>query len=503
MNDKKDNKRLHWRGLLFFLVGLFLLTGCQDKQNNEATTHTLPKIESKYDTETIAAFTSRVNQGDATRYENLVIPDSPILTQPDNLPQSLFYDSGIHIAYPSDGVRGLYITAENVADEAHFDQLIDFINKTDLNAVVLDFKDDHGNIISVNDSDNEDIQTNTLGNIDYKKTLKKLEENNIYPIARIVTFKDNVMSDLHPELSFHDSKHEGVWADPNGSQFINPFLFQTWDYNTQVAIEAAKMGFKEIQFDYIRFPEGFNEFADELDYDYGDYANYLNDNKEDEGAERVYAINDFLTYAREKLIPYGVDVSADIFGYTAVANDAADVRGIGQDFTGMAERVDVISSMIYPSHWGPVFFGIISPDLYPYDVVDAYMTHEHKILSKLHNKVTSRPWLQDFTLDTLPVGTYKVYGVNEVQDQINALKKHGIHEFLLWNASGIYTEGVKYLTNSDQPVEGPDQYNTNSERDLFGPTAPSEETNPNSIEGQNPQIAPIQQYDPITGVPLN
>lgn len=436
------------KAFVLLLISVFVLTSCQQTntaEQEEPQYFTLPEVTPKYDSETISEFNNRVATNDTNRYEGLVIPNRPLLTQPDQLPSTLFYDSGVTIPYPEDGVKGVYLTAENVADEEYFNYIIDYINQTELNAVVIDFKDDWGNVIPPIETDNEDVQKNVLGSVDYSEALRVLEENEIYPIARITTFKDNLLAEARPDLSFMDTTTGETWSDGNGSKFINPFSQEAWDYVLTIAEEAAKLGFKDIQFDYIRFPEGFETFHTQLDYEIGDYSVFESDIPEEQGYERVAAINDFLTYADNRLTPYGVEISADIFGYTAVAGDAPDVRGIGQNFAQMAERVDVVSSMIYPSHWSEGFFGFDFPDYYPYEFTDAYINEELYVLDTVQNNVVSRPWLQDFTM-------YMQYGPNEVQGQINALAENGIHEFLLWNASGEYTQGVDYAPDVDSTI---------------------------------------------------
>lgn len=430
-------------------VSTVLLVACnqETKETNEPTSqyYVLPEVTAQYDDAALQEFNSRRNQGQTNRYESLVIPNQMLLTRPDNLPSSLFYDSGIEIAYPEDGVKGIYLTAENVASTEDFDYLVDLINRTDLNAMVIDFKDDYGNIISVNESDNPIVQANTSEYLDLRETLKILEENNIYPIARIVTFKDYLYATDYPEHSFHDAVTGEIWEDGNGARFINPFSQEVWDYTIDVAIEAAKMGFKDIQFDYVRFPEGFETFEETLDYNIGRFSTYVSEDPEHYGEERVTAITQFLAYAKEQLAPYGVNISADVFGYTAVAGNSPDVRGIGQNFSQMAEEVDAISSMIYPSHWGTEFFGILYPDLHPFETIDEYMFSEELALQNVQNDVITRPWLQDFTdYYSNPDGAWQEYGPYEVQEQIDALLKHDVHEFLLWNAAGIYNEGVDY-----------------------------------------------------------
>ena len=348
------------------------------------------------------------------------------------LPKKFFYDSGVEIAYPADGVKGIYVTAYSVGYEEKFTKLVDYVDSNDLNAMVIDIKDDMGVVTADFNSKDSHIQENTEEYIpDIKELMDLMEEKQIYPIARIVTFKDTLLANEQPDMSFTNSNGT-VWKASNGESFINPFLKQTWDYAVNVGIEAAKVGFKEIQFDYVRFPEGFEVWGDTLNYDMGEYADL--DMTDDE--KRVQAITDFTAYAKEKLMPYGVDVSVDIFGYTASVVEAS---GIGQNFPQISENVDVISSMIYPSHWGTDYFGIYKPDLYPYELVAEYMKVENELLATLETPPTSRPWLQDFTASYLGSGFYQTYGKAQVDAQVQALYDAGVNEFLLWNALNNYT----------------------------------------------------------------
>ncbi|NMH69455.1 putative glycoside hydrolase [Bacillus sp. RO3] len=342
------------------------------------------------------------------------------------------FDSGFKFEYP-DAVRGVYVTGHS-AGGARFDRLTKLMDDTDLNAMVIDIKDDHGYVTYEPEKSSPYAKVGKPYIKDPIAVLKKLEEKQIYPIARIVVFKDTVLANEKPELSFKDGGQ--VWKNGRGESFVNPFVKEVWDYNVGIAIEAAKMGFQEIQFDYVRFPEGFEKRDDELEYDGGDYASQDSDNVQ----KRVQAVTDFVEYAHEKLDPYGVKVSVDIFGYTATLPEAP---GIGQNFSKISENVDVISSMIYPSHWTP-YFGIAKPDLQPYELVTEYAKLEKSKLAELDNPPISRPWLQDFTASWLGSGNYKAYGKAEVEAQIKALNDQGIKEFLLWNAGNTYTEGVDY-----------------------------------------------------------
>lgn len=344
------------------------------------------------------------------------------------------YDSGLTFNYP-DAVRGVYVTGHS-AGGSRFNQLVELMDNTELNAMVIDIKDDFGNL-TYKPKEDSPLFKYEIGKPyikDLRGILEVMEKKEIYPIARVVVFKDTELAERKPELSFVENG--SVWKNGRGEAFVNPFMQEVWDYNVEVAIEAAKMGFKEVQFDYVRFPEGFEKRDTTLTYGKGKYeASEL-----DSTQRRVSAVTDFVAYAREKLKPYGVQVSVDIFGYSATLPEAP---GIGQNFSKISENVDVISSMIYPSHWTS-YFGIAKPDLEPYRLVQEYAKVENAKLGELEDPPVSRPWLQDFTASYLGKGNYLVYGKAEVEAQIKALNEAGINEFLLWNAGNKYTPGVDY-----------------------------------------------------------
>ncbi|ALV21221.1 MULTISPECIES: putative glycoside hydrolase [Carnobacterium] len=371
--------------------------------------------------------------------EPIAINDQPLLSIPEKFPAQFAYDSGIDIPYPEKGVKGIYVTAYSAGGTDKMAELTDFVKSSGLNSMVIDVKDDEGSMTMDIGSENEIVQQSTQDYVtDPQAMLKQLEKDEIYPIGRIVVFKDTLLAEARPDLSFKRADGS-VWKNSNGDAFVNPFSKEVWDYNVEVAKQAAKMGFKEIQFDYVRFPEGFETQSDSLDYTHGDY-----DTKNlDEVQQRVEAVTDFVKYAREELKPYGVEVSVDIFGYAATVPEAP---GIGQNFSKISENVDVISSMIYPSHWGS-YFGIGKPDLEPYKLVSEYMKVENELLGGLDTPPQSRPWLQDFTASYLGAGNYMNYGAPQVEDQVKALHEAGVDEFLLWDANNTYTPGVNYNFN--------------------------------------------------------
>ncbi|ARI78025.1 putative glycoside hydrolase [Halobacillus mangrovi] len=341
------------------------------------------------------------------------------------------YDSGLDFEYP-DAVRGIYVTGPSAGGKK-MSELTELVDSTDLNAMVIDIKEDHGNLTFEPEDDKyADIAESYID--DPREMLKELEKKGIYPIARVVVFKDSLLAKERPDLSY--TQNGKVWVNGRGEAFVNPFMKEVWDYNLEIAKMASEMGFQEIQFDYVRFPEGFGNRDDVLEYNQGDYANL----EMEEVQKRVKAVTDFVAYAKEGLSNYDVDVSVDIFGYSATIPEAPN---IGQNFSKISSNVDVISSMIYPSHWGP-YFGISKPDAEPYRLVSEYAKVENEVLSKLENKPTSRPWIQDFEAPWLYSGPTKQYGKAEVETQIKALKENGIDEYLIWNAGNNYTPNVDY-----------------------------------------------------------
>ncbi|HLQ71084.1 MAG TPA: putative glycoside hydrolase [Bacillota bacterium] len=343
------------------------------------------------------------------------------------------YDSGLSFEYP-DAVRGIYVTGPSAGGE-RFNSLVDLVETTDLNAMVIDIKEDHGEVTVKLDEDSPyaDVSRNYIH--DPRKLLETLEEKGIYPIARIVVFKDTLLAEKHPEWSF--TQNGKVWTNGKGEGFVSPYQKEVWEYNVELAKQAAEWGFQEIQFDYVRFPEGFETRDEDLEYDRGDFKDFDGNNIK----RRVAAVTGFVEYAKNELDYYGVDMAVDIFGYTATIEEAP---GIGQNFLQIADNVDVISSMIYPSHWTS-YFGIEFPDKEPYKLVTEYAKKENELLGQLDVPPTTRPWIQDFDAPWLYSGepTFH-YGKKEVEAQIKALNENGIDEFLLWNSGNVFTEGVDY-----------------------------------------------------------
>lgn len=414
--------------LIFALfVGLFVFSSCKnDKVDSEESSTTIEKEENVVDDFQSKPKDKPYYVGDAPDNYSISFDTSRLCTISEK--ESKYY--------PEDGVKGVYLSAYGAANPEIFPKIMDLLNDTALNTVVVDIKDDWGNVTFNFETDNEDIKYSMSNTLDPKEFIQKMHDNGIYVIGRITTFKDSVITEKHPEWAFKNSDGT-MWENANEEVFINPFLKEVWDYDISIAELGAKAGFDEIQFDYVRFAEGFETFSENLTYSKGEFENL----DITEGEKRVKAITDFIVEAREALSRYNVPIGIDVFGY---AMQVGRAEGIGQDFAMMANETDVMSAMIYPSHWSDYSFDIEKPDFHPYELVESYLKEEKDIFNSIKNKPRSRPWIQDFTASYLGEGNYMVYDKDAVQAEINAIYDSGQNEYLIWNALNEYTPGVEY-----------------------------------------------------------
>ncbi|HOP74858.1 MAG TPA: putative glycoside hydrolase [Bacillota bacterium] len=312
-------------------------------------------------------------------------------------------------------VKGVYATGWMAGSDKWFPRIIQFINETEVNALVIDVKDDTGTL-SYSSSIPLVNQTKAFERKirDPQKMFALLKENQIYPIARIVVFKDPFMANQKPEWAVKN-KNGGLWTDRKGLHWVDPYNKEYWDYIIDISKEAIALGFQEIQYDYVRFTSDGN--VKECVYPFNN------------GNAPEDVIKEFLQYARKQLEPYQVPVSADIFGLTTSAD--ADL-GIGQRFEKIAESVDIVCPMVYPSHYIPGNFGLKNPDLQPYETVYRSLVDAKKRLEQAGITTTLlRPWLQDFSLGN-------PYGRAQIQAQIKAVHDAGLKEWIFWNPSCKY-----------------------------------------------------------------
>ena len=226
-----------------------------------------------------------------------------------------------------------------------------------------------------------------------------------------------------PNLKLADGS---LYRDKKGMAWVNPYKQEMWDYLVDVGIQAHQVGFDEIQFDYIRFSteKGIGDVV----YDEADVR----------GRNKKAVITEFVQYASEKLKDEGAFVAADVFG--AVMGGGIDSDTVGQSYGDMANQLDYICPMIYPSHYGDGNFGIEHPDTQPYDTILAALQLSREDLSGYEtegqDQAAVRPWLQDFTASYLK--NHIKYGNDEIRAQIQAVYDAGYEEWLLWSAACNY-----------------------------------------------------------------
>lgn len=325
-------------------------------------------------------------------------------------------------------VRGLYVNAWAAGSTTRMDALIDLARRTEINAFVIDIKDATGYISHTTEVPlaHEIGATEERRIRDLPGLLDRLEAEGIYPIARIVVVKDPILATFRPELAIQDTAG-GIWIDSKEIIWMNPFEKGLWEYNVAIAREVAEMGFPEIQWDYIRFPD-----APEADYARAVFPG-------SEGMPRTEAIRGFLTYAKDHLSDLPVRSTADVFGVTT--SFRRDI-GLGQLWESFIDVVDVALPMVYPSHYWEGSFGYAEPNAHPYEVVRAALEDAISRSAKVPGAGLTRPWIQDFTLGA------PMYGAPEVRAQIQAAYDVGIQEWILWNPSTRYSEGAL------EPAEG-------------------------------------------------
>ncbi len=324
-------------------------------------------------------------------------------------------------------VKGVYISGYMAGSEG-FQAILDKIDQTEINAVVIDVKNDDGRItFSMDDAPTvNEIGASERYIRDIGALMADLKARGIYTIARVVAFRDPYLAEKKPEWSLKNADGS-LHRDNKGLAWVNPYRQEVWDYLVEVGTQAAKVGFDEIQFDYIRFAT--DSTMKQVAFDEADTK----------GRSKTDIITEFITYAYDKLSAEGIFVSADVFG--TIIGSKIDADAVGQVYNDMARHLDYICPMIYPSHYGDGNFGIEHPDTQPYDTIHAALMKSKQDLAIVtaagEGHAIVRPWLQDFTASYLQ--HYIKYGPAEVRAQIQAVYDAGYDEWILWSASNKYT----------------------------------------------------------------
>lgn len=314
--------------------------------------------------------------------------------------------------------RALYLSFWGVGTASVREPVLRLTTATPVNAVVIDIKGDLGYI-------SYRTAVPLAGKIGAQKIttipdlpalLARLHKQGIYTIGRIVTFKDNALCSARPQLALH--RNGAVFKDREGLTWCDPFLPEVRQYNIDIAEDAAKAGFDEIQFDYVRFPDTKGvEFSQPSTEE-----------------SRPKAITSFLAQARQRLTPYNVFLSADVFGY--ICWNKSDT-GIGQRIDQLSGVLDYISPMLYPSGF---LYGIPdyrNPIEHPYQIV-RFSLDRARERTKI-DPIRFRPWLQafaDYAFDR------RQFGEKEMEAQIRAAQSFGADGWILWNARNVYSADI-------------------------------------------------------------
>jgi hypothetical protein len=317
-------------------------------------------------------------------------------------------------------IKAAYLTYYGIADKGIRERVFDLLDRTELNAVVIDVKGDRG-LIPYRTKVQAALDAGALGPVimkDFDGILADLKRRNVYTIARIVCFKENVLANARPELAIVDTRTGKAWIDNEKLAWVDPTREEVWDYLIAVAKEAALKGFDEVQFDYVRFPTDGKLGA----------AKY---SKPITPQVRIETIAAFLAKAKRELSPTGVFLAADVFGYTAFNDNDTD---IGQRIEDLAPHLDYLSPMVYPSGYHVGIPGYRNPVAHSYEIV-----RESVRLTKKRSEglpVQVRPWIQDFRDYAFD---RRIFGVNEIRDQIRGADDGGGTGWMLWNPRNDYT----------------------------------------------------------------
>jgi hypothetical protein len=330
-------------------------------------------------------------------------------------------DRRLEVALQQEQVKAVYANSGTLGDPARLGRLIEIADTTEVNAIVIDVKQDTI-YYETQVPFFRDIPGMITPLYDPAELLATLDEHGIYAIARMVVFKDPVVAEARPDLAVRDEVSGDSWRDMNGSAWVNAFQQELWRANADLAVEIAELGFDEVQYDYIRFPSDGDLTTADFGPDYSEEA-------------RRAAIRGAVALAADALRPTGARFAIDLFPIIALqGND----QGIGQTLQDLVPLADSVNLMIYPSHYEE---GNIPVDGHPNDFPAETVTFTLERAEELvpGSRAKMRPWLQDFNY---PAEGFSDYGPDEVRAQIDAAERFGASGWLLWNAAGEFQVGA-------------------------------------------------------------
>src|SRR6266581_3912426 len=326
---------------------------------------------------------------------------------------------------PTAKIKGLYVNAWAFGSQKLW-QLVRLADETEINAFVVDVKDDTGCLLYPSTVPTAELigANRCVRAKDARARLDTLAAHDIYAIARIVVAKDPLLAERKAAWSVKDRVTGELWRDRIHSAWVDAYNDSVWIYSGQPAQEAARMGFQEVQFDYVRFPDEPRERMATAIFP-----------AHRAGQTQREAVREHVALLKDRLKPYGVPVTFDIFGLTASVT-IGDL-GIGQVWEDFVSVADVVLPMVYPSHYYRGAFGYAWPNGQPYHVVRSSLIDALKRSEPLPGSAEIRPFLQAFTLGRrLPR-----YTPFEIREQIRAAEDLGITSWVLWNPRSVYQRG--------------------------------------------------------------
>jgi hypothetical protein len=321
-------------------------------------------------------------------------------------------------------MRGLYVNRWAALGDRMW-QLIDVAKRTEINALVIDVKDDRGFVLYRSRIPlAREIGADTVMPMRAERVraiLDTMRLHGIYPIARIVVVKDPLLASKRLEWSIkRRADPASPWLDKNGNPWLDAHQPGVWSYAADLAEEAVALGFSEVQFDYVRFPDE-KRLVSEATFPLA------------QGRIRAQVIRDQLGALRKRVSATGVPMTIDVFGLTT--SDTTDM-GIGQRWEMFIDQADAVLPMTYPSHYAPGSYGIALPNARPYEVLLHALRDAKRRTAGISGAARIVPWYQDFTLGA------PRYGAEQVRAQIRAGYEAGYDDWLLWNPGSRYTIGA-------------------------------------------------------------
>jgi predicted small lipoprotein YifL len=325
-------------------------------------------------------------------------------------------------------VRALYAPGAVFEGAGRLDDLLDLIERTEANAMVIDVKETDGWLYYETDLP-EAVAAGADKRPIFKleELLPALKERGIYTIARVVVMKDNTVGASQPELAVTNSATGQPWRDFGGGIWLDPYQPGVAEYIAAIAGDLAAKGFDEVQLDYVRF------FSD------GDYS-VADPNLPNTQSFRLPAIRRLFRIVSEELSATSAFFAADVFPISFIAPDD---QGIGQRPEVIMPYVDYFSPMVYPSHYGPGTFGFAVPNDHPYDVIDRTLEIMNDQSAGL--PMVIRPWIQDFGLPPVPR-----YTAAQVRAEMEALVDNGAVGWMIWQAAAHFTDAALGAPRDDE-----------------------------------------------------